>query len=259
MLISRVSSNQISFKSIQEEYRNNDIKDREEIRKGIERDFNATYEYLHQIGILNKKAVKHTLKGKYTVEEAEQERRKKAVKTDLYENPVDVESLKDAKIHAFRERSKNKIYTGEKLAYEPEKLDLLKKSGINTVLCLITYPEYQENAKAHGLNFIELPKIGNHSLSARNFKAIKSLINNPEFYVDGMDSKEISDLKDFVDIVQGRNAEYPHPLYMGCQWGTDRTFEWYSIADILKDQSRTEPLSKDRVEKLTELIKIIEY
>lgn len=186
---------------------------------------------------------------------------KKTAKTDIIiekaqkgENKVDVNMLKDLKFQSLKEVRQNELYSGGNLAYNPEKLKTLKEAGINSVLCLVNYPDYKKNAEEAGLNFIELGKINDSGLNIFDINGdlLKTLINHPESYCETKSDSKIAALKEFIKILNGENEKYPLPLYFGCQNGTDRTYMWTQLYKILKDEDMTKPLSKEAVNTLAE-------
>lgn len=156
---------------------------------------------------------------------------------------------------SIRERRANEIYCGKQLSNNPEALKALKEAGIKTVICLVPYLGYKENAQNVGLNFTDLNSLGARNLSAfdisKRGQLLPELINRPESYSEDYNDK-ISDLKKFVKILNGEDENYPLPIYIGCQNGTDRTFYWLSIYNILKDEDPSKPLSSETVYKLAD-------
>lgn len=177
-----------------------------------------------------------------------------AVKTPRIKTKVNAGMLKGLNLPAYRERRPNELYSGGNLAYQPEKLKGLKEAGIKSVLCLVNYPDYKENVEAAGLNFIELNAIKGAALNVFDINGdlIKELINHPESYADDRKGGKVTALKEFVKILNGENEEMPLPLYFGCQNGTDRTFMWYQLYNILKNEPMDKPLSPDAIAKLAE-------
>lgn len=165
---------------------------------------------------------------------------------------VDSRALKNLKISAFSERRKNELYSGAELSCEVDKLKKMKEAGIKSVLCLAPVYGYEESTKEAELNYKPLSGLGNHSLNIFdvNGDMVKDLIRNPENWVKGTD--KTASLKTFIETLNGENPELPLPLYFGCHNGTDRTFMWYELYNILKDQPQDEPLSIETTEKLAE-------
>lgn len=167
---------------------------------------------------------------------------------------VDVEILKNAKFGAFRERRANELYSGEYVAYQPEKIEALAKAGIKSVFCLVNYPEYKENVEEKGLKYDSLNTLAKTNLSVFDINGdmIEELIRHPEIYANNNGGGKIVALKKYVQTLNGDNPDMPLPMYFGCQLGTDRTFLWHKLYTILKDEDMTKPLSKEAVQKLAE-------
>ncbi len=246
-----LSGNKIAFGQISPKL-SVDVDTREAIRADMENTLDSTFEYLNELGNLSRAELEYKMKikerqmTKFASEKANPE-------IENIETEVDSKLLEEQKIKSYRERQKNHIYTGQKLSMKPESIAALKKAGIKSVVLLTTCDTYKEKANMNGLNYVELSEIGNKSLHVFNFDAVERITKNPESYATNNDSG-VEDLKDFVNIVNGKNPKYPHPLYMGCEWGSERTWEWYTISQILKDQPQDEPLTADRAEKLSELV-----
>ncbi len=177
---------------------------------------------------------------------------KPVLKKQRLRTGVNIKKMQRLNLPAFRERRPNELYSGGNLAYQPEKLKALKDAGIKSVLCFVNYPDYKEDAEAAGLNFIELNSIKGAALNVFDISGdlIKELINHPESYVDDRKGVKVSALKEFIRILNGENEEMPLPLYFGCQNGTDRTFMWYQLYNILKDEPMDKPLSAEAIARL---------
>lgn len=182
------------------------------------------------------------------------------IKSDLKkaDSKVDVEILKNARLGAFRERRPNELYSGEYVAYQPEKIEALAKAGIKSVLCLVNYPEYKENLEKYGLKYDSLSTLTKTNLNVFdvNGDMIKELIRHPESYAQTGENTKIGALKKFVQTLNGDNPDMPLPMYFGCQLGTDRTFLWHRLYTILKDEDMTQPLSEETVQKLAEFAEL---
>ena len=87
---------------------------------------------------------------------------------------------------------------------------------------------------------------------------IKQLINHPDLYADEDIKGKIAGLKEFVNVLNGKSKDFPPPVYFGCQLGTDRTFLWYQLYLILKDEPQDKPLSRDVVEQLVKYSQEVE-
>lgn len=167
---------------------------------------------------------------------------------------IDLAMLDTLKIYAFSERRKNELYSGAELSKEPKKLKTLKKAGINSIVSLVPYDDYEKNAKDAGLNFTDISKLKNSHLNVFDIQneLIDQLIRHPNIYADDDKDGKVAGLKEFVNILNGKSKEFPPPIYFGCQLGTDRTFLWYQLYLILKDEPQDEPLNKDTVKKLVQ-------
>ncbi len=165
---------------------------------------------------------------------------------------VDEQALKNLKIHAFKIRRENELYSGAELSYEVEKLKKMKKAGIKSILCLVPMKEYEKSAQEAGLNYKSLKKLSGAALDIFDINGdmVQDLIKNPTSWAK--DESKIIALKNFIKTLDGENPELPPPLYFGCHNGTDRTFLWYQLYNILKDEPQDEPLSQEAVEKLAE-------
>lgn len=252
MFVESNFQNSISFGKIKPEYKSKDVLTREKIRKEMEKQWDASYAYSYQLGRMSIAEIETKMKmrrlSKYT---------SNPFRPTTNEKNIDIKSLEKYKISKFEEREKNRLYTGECLYLKPEAIKGLKEAGIETILSLVPSTEYQELATKNGLNYIQLNKIHGQSLNVFNFESVEEIIRNPNSYKKN-DSKEVQDLKEFVKIVKGDNPNYPLPIYMGCHWGTDRTLEWLSLYQILKDQPTNEPINAEKREALSRLLVEIE-
>lgn len=167
---------------------------------------------------------------------------------------INSKSLSTLGISAFRERKKNEIYSGEHLAYKPEVLKSLKEAGIKSVFCLVPQDEYKDRCKEAGLNYLSLRDINGTGLSVFDINGdlIKNLIKDPASYANIEQDEKIECLKVFVKTMKGENPEIPFPMYFGCHNGTDRTYFWYLLFNILKDHDMDKPLTPEIVQKLAE-------
>lgn len=165
---------------------------------------------------------------------------------------VNLDKLEKLNLPSFRERRPNELYSGGHIAYQNDKLKGLKDAGIKSVLCFVNYPDYKENAEALGLNFVELNEINGGALNVFDISGdlLKELINHPDLYAEDQYGEKITALKEFVKILNGESEDMPLPLYFGCQNGTDRTFMWYQLYDILKNEPMDKPLSPSVIEQL---------
>lgn len=166
---------------------------------------------------------------------------------------VDVELLKSLKISSFSERRQNELYSGEQIFCTPENLETLKKAGIKTIFGLCPYLEKDKIQEA-GFAYSDLLSLNDSRMSVFDIKGdmLKDLIRNPAMYAD--DGGKIGGLKTFVKTLNGDNPDLPLPIFFGCHNGTDRTFMWFQLYNLLKDQDMTKPLSADVVEKLARFV-----
>ena len=166
---------------------------------------------------------------------------------------VDVDLLKSLKISSFRERRENELYSGEQVSCRPEDLQTLKKAGIKTVFGLCPYLE-KEKIEEAGLFYSDLLSLNNARMSVFDINGdmLKDLVRNPDLFMD--ESGKIGGLKTFIRTLNGENPELPLPMFFGCHNGTDRTFMWFQLYNLLKDQDMTKSLSDDAVEKLARFV-----
>lgn len=165
---------------------------------------------------------------------------------------VDAAIINSAGIYAFSERRKNELYSGAELSQQPEKLKILKKAGIQSIVSLLPYEDYRQNANGAGLRYTNISELGNSNLNVFDIEndLIDQLIRHPEQYASKEKDGKIAGLKEFVKILNGESDDFPLPIYFGCQLGTDRTFLWYQLYLILKNENQNKPLSEETVQKL---------
>lgn len=166
---------------------------------------------------------------------------------------VNVDLLKSLNISSFRERRENELYSGEQVSCKPEVLQTLKNAGIKTVFGLCPYLE-KEKIEEAGLFYSDLLSLNNARMSVFDINGdmLKDLVRNPDLFMD--ESGKIGGLKTFIRTLNGENPELPLPMFFGCHNGTDRTFMWFQLYNLLKDQDMTKPLSDDAVEKLARFV-----
>lgn len=166
---------------------------------------------------------------------------------------VDVDLLKSLKISSFSERRKNELYSGEQVSCRPEDLQTLKNAGIKTVFGLCPYLDKDKIEEA-GLFYSDLLSLNNAEMSVFDINGdmLKDLVRNPDLFMD--ESGKIGGLKTFIRTLNGENPELPLPMFFGCHNGTDRTFMWFQLYNLLKDQDMTKPLSDDVVEQLARFV-----
>ena len=235
-------------------YKNRYISDKQDqthdiIRAHLEEQFGPEIFYFEQFE--KEKALKYSPAHYFFPRDREKTVKKK---------DVDLGLIRKQEIYAFCERRKNELYSGEQLSNKPEKLKALKKAGINSVISLVVYKDYENNAKAAGLNFSDIFDVGNSGLSVFDIREnlVKQLINHPYLYADKGITGKIAGLKEFINILNGESKEFPPPVYFGCQLGTDRTFLWYQLYLILKDEPQDKPLSPDVVEELVKYSQMVD-
>lgn len=166
---------------------------------------------------------------------------------------VDVDLLKSLNISSFRERRQNELYSGEQIYCTPENLETLKKTGIKTIFGLCPYLE-KDKIKEAGFAYSDLLSLNNARISVFDIKGdlLKDLIRNPSLYTEN-DGK-IGGLKTFIKTLNGENPELPLPIFFGCHNGTDRTFMWFQLYNMLKDEDMTQPLSSEKVDELARFV-----
>ena len=83
---------------------------------------------------------------------------------------------------------------------------------------------------------------------------MKQLIKDPSSYTEDRPNSKISALKMFIKTMNGDNPDIPLPIYFGCHQGTDRTYMWYKLYNILKDEDMNKPLSSEKVQELAQFV-----
>lgn len=227
--------------------------------------------------------------GTKSLEQIKSEYRRLAAK-NLYStsNPVDTNELNETNkvdITKLKKLSKgtwfanikreNELYSGARLTSVVNGLDTAKQAGIKTIVALEgnDYDNYDKQAKEAGLNYIALKDIGNKTLNIFSIiptqtggKVIYDLIREPEKWAtqnaDGTikpnASKEILDVQNFIDILDGKDKNLPLPIYYGCSYGTTRTYAWTTFYNILRNADRTKPLTDEKTDELFELAEDLE-
>ena len=212
------------------------------IRAHFEEQLGPNFFYLEQIA----KERQALIKPWDRIKKMDQRSKNQAVK-------VNVDLLKSLNISSFRERRENELYSGEQVSCRPEDLQTLKKAGIKTVFGLCPYLE-KEKIEEAGLFYSDLLSLNNARMSVFDINGdmLKDLVRNPDLFMD--ESGKIGGLKTFIRTLNGENPELPLPMFFGCHNGTDRTFMWFQLYNLLKDQDMTKPLSDDAVEKLARFV-----
>lgn len=166
---------------------------------------------------------------------------------------VDFSKLQKLGLPALRERRQNELYSGFQLHCVPEELDSVKKAGIKSVFGLVPYYE-KDVVEKSGLVYKDLATVSSTPLSVFDINGdlIQNLIKHPEIYANGNSDEKTESLKMFVKTLNGDNPDVPLPIYFGCHNGTDRTFLWYHLYTILKDEDMDKPLSQEKVRELAE-------
>ncbi len=240
------------------------------IRDNIEKHFDPTYLYLHEFGRRSPQEIKNAMQkiaAKNAYCQCCEEENNNTCKVN-----VDIQKLNNLGIAYGNERRKNELYSGAKLSTIPEGrgIEAAKEAGIKTIVALEGTPgdEYEKMSKKAGLNHVCLFEIGNKTLNPFAIiptyvggKVIKQLISNPSCWAtqepNGTTkqnaSPEICDLQEFIDILDGKNEKFPLPIYYGCSYGTNRTYAWTAIYNILRDADRTQPLDEKHFDDLIEL------
>lgn len=118
----------------------------------------------------------------------------------------------------------DKVYNG---------LETAKKAGIKTI---VAFPgaaslEYEKSARNKGLNYIE----------CFDYSPLK--MNEDVGILPKLETKEdvdsyVDDVVEFLDIVNGRNQNYPLPVYMGCKEGVCRTNYAACLAFVFSPENK---------------------
>lgn len=168
---------------------------------------------------------------------------------------VDVPLLESLKIASFKERRKNELYSGRQLCCKPEELEALKKAGIKSIFGLVPYFE-KDSVIESGIKYCDLFSLNNSRLCVFdvNGDMMKQLIKDPSSYTEDRPNSKISALKMFIKTMNGDNPDIPLPIYFGCHQGTDRTYMWYKLYNILKDEDMNKPLSSEKVQELAQFV-----
>ena len=177
--------------------------------------------------------------------------------TPKIKSSVDVNLMKSLKISAYSERRKDELFSGAQLLYKPEQMDGIKKAGIKSVYSLAPSDEYKAEIEGRGMKYHSLIQSG-LSIFDINGDVLKNLIKNPESYVNEQKDVKIQGIKDFVTTLNGDNPEMPLPIYFGCHHGTDRTYLWFELYNILKDVDMDKPLPENKVIELAEYVESVD-
>lgn len=267
MKISAINNFNIRFKSANFDYKNDSSAyARQVIRQRLEENLGCLYLYQNQFDTQSYKEIKSKLDAKaasnlYSTNTVGQSMHK-----------VNYSALEELNIFAHEKR-KNELYSGARLLSKINGIKTAAKAGIKTIVSIApdTSGKYEEEAKEAGLNFITIDKIGNKKLrfssitpdKIQNGDLLKKLIRYPEEWATTDEngnvktdvSKDIYDLQSFIDILDGKNPDYPLPIYYGCEMGCEKTSAWTTIYNILKTEDRTKPLSEEALRKLVKFEK----
>ncbi len=170
---------------------------------------------------------------------------------------VNIRLLESLKIPSFRVKRENELYSGAQLLNKPVQLDGIKDAGIRSVYSLAPSDEYKREVEARGMKYHSLIQSG-LSIFDINGDVLKNLIKNPASIINEQNDVKIQGIKDFVKTLNGDNPDMPLPLYFGCHYGTDRTFLWHKLYNILKDVDMDKSLSDDKVIELAEFVQEVD-
>ena len=263
-------ANNINFRGAQfYTQQENDVVVREKIREHIENNFNATYHFPNQF---DRKSIEQ-LKGEFKFYSSTNAGEKADETGSNPETKVDELKLRKKLNWGYLNRKrKDELYSGPALSKINGGCAILKNGGFNSILALESDNDsnYGKIARSEGLKFVGLENIGNGTLhvfciihTQHKPEVLMSLIEHPEEWAtmnpDGTKKetvdKAVSDIQDFIDIMDGKNEDYPLPLYFGCDLGSNRTYYWNLFYNILKNEDRTKPLSEEVIQKLQEFDK----
>lgn len=267
MKISVINNSNIRFKSTNFDYKNDSSAyARQVIRQRLEENLGCLYLYQDQFDTQSYKEIKSKLDAKAASNLYHRNNTKQST------HKVNYRALEELNIFAHEKR-KNELYSGAKLSNKTNGIKTAAEAGIRTIVSIApdTSGKYEEEAKKAGLNFISIDKIGNKKLrfssitpdKIQNGDLLKKLIRYPEEWATTDEngiiradaSKDIYDLQCFIDILDGKNQNYPLPIYYGCEMGCEKTSAWTTIYNILRTEDRTMPLSEDVLRKLVKFEK----
>lgn len=258
MKINALTSYATTFKSTRSERNpSGEATVKQYLRDSVESTLDASAFYMDEFGTLPESRIEQMLKYYKTMHPVSIKcpTNEAGVKPKK-ENDVDNYKLQSS-IRGSWERVRNKLYSGPYFITQNEipKIKILKECGIESVLALCNDDEYGDNCKNAGMNYVGLNQVGGGSLHPYLIKRnlITDLVNNPNAWVDGRSSKNTSDLKELIKIMNGQNENYPYPIYYGCTQGTNLTSCWTELYNILKNSDTKTPLNNEVVEKLAKL------
>lgn len=267
MKISKINNFNIRFKSTNFDYKNDESAyTRQLIRQRLEENLGCLYLYQDQFDKQSYKEMKSKLDAKAASNLYHSNNEKPSI------HKVNYSALEELNIFAHEKR-KNELYSGAKLLRKSNGIKTAAEAGIKTIVSIAPdiSGEYEEATKEEGLNFISIDQIGNKRLrfssitpdKIQNGDLLKKLIRYPEEWatidengdVKSDVSKDVYDLQCFIDILDGKNPDYPLPIYYGCEMGCEKTSAWTTIYNILRNEDRTKPLSEDVLCKLVKFEK----
>lgn len=167
---------------------------------------------------------------------------------------VNFNKLKQLGLTNLCERVPDQLYTGGKPTTF-SRVNGIKKAGIKTIIYLGEYDDdYRQHAKNAGLNYIRLDEMCNEFLDPNKPDVLCDLLSyqnkNPKYCYS---EEKIEDLKVFLDILNGKDEDYPPPIYMGCLYGEHRTGFWNEMYKILGQENPKQSLKNETLEKLEKL------
>lgn len=261
MKISALNNSNIRFKNSQYEYDYDpSAQARRIMRNRIEESLGCEYLYLNQLQHLTSEQIYSQLN---QLASANLYAKEKKSNTNKF---VNYQALQNLKLFV-RQKRKNELYSGGMLIKAKNGVETAAKSGIKTVVCLVPDfdSKYEKAVKNAGMNFLLINDIGNKKLRALSITSdlcessiLRRLIRNPKEWATVDETgkikenakQDICDMQDFFDILDGKNPQFPLPIYFGCEYGSERTYAWTTIYNILSGEDKTKPLSEDAVKKL---------
>lgn len=173
----------------------------------------------------------------------------------LFSKPQDVSNEKMGEINAYNvRRFGENCYSGSTLVDSPEEIPKLKKAGIQRVIDFVGYYRYGEECKKNGLeyhSFFTDERIWNNA--ACNNK--ENFLDESQSYYDrwGKSDDEIKELLEcdsqdydeeknrFIEeLVQFVNMVNKGHVYMGCQFGTDKTDDALCLNSVFNPKFKDE-------------------
>lgn len=174
--------------------------------------------------------------------------------------PSYAHDIEDVFLKNFRKLGYN-AYCGETLNSKPAYLDLLKPSGVDTVIDLVGYYNLEEACQDKELNYYKYPvNLGywSHPIFVDNETLIKNKKN--ELYKESLTKKEFDEkLNDHIQYIRDARAEFLEDFtklaqiikdghfYLACEYGEDRTPNILAMNSYFNPQwhgANTKPTSK---------------